>query len=383
MPSLKCKSCLTSNRILWSLSIKVAEFTCFTCELDLCSSCSRIHGNHRCVRLNSAAYRQEIKRMWEEVMNEADGREKFMEEKAEVCDIINVETSRNQVTGMGILKPSSLVVCEAPRFRIRLFDLRNYALQRDISMRPLPFDVTEVDRRKSQSLSSDSTASNKQGTNEPKPRGLLAVTFPEIRNIVFLDLNYQPARQIKVIKTYKPCFTIDSSDNYICVVCMDEDKTFCPACLLSLDGIILRSFNTYMFNMYPRFETRKFLRDLYLYCRYDPPHIALLSEKFYYREWEEVCCEDLYGRRRSMVHLGSKVAGICTDKTNENVYICTGDWGRATISLFRLSSDLTQKRKMVDLEYDLYMDRKNTPLCYYKDKVFILNGRYVTVLRIL
>ena len=387
MTSVKCKSCIREN----GREI-VAEFTCFTCELDLCSSCSRNHKSHRCVRQNSEAYRQEIKRMWEEVTNEADGREKFMEEKAEIFGVINVAAEQDcgpcYVTGMCVLEPSSLVVCDEVNSCIKLFDLHNYRLQRYISLSSPPYDVTEVDLRKSQSLSSDLAVSRQQGT--AKPRGLLAVTFPQIRKIVFLDLNYQSVRKTKVIVTEKPCFTIDSVENCIYVVYKDEvtyRAEIWLVYLMSSDGIILSSLYLYPHDI-PSIPSssrpRCSLEEPPIYRHgLDSPYIALLPGKVYSIEKRSTCvsCTDINGIHMMKIHLSNGVAGICADKTNENVYvICRKNSSKD--SLFKCSSDLKQRKQLFQFDYS-YMDRKTKPLGFYKDKLFVLTGNHVIVLSIL
>ena len=398
---------------------KVAVFMCFVCQIYVCADCMSKHKGHegmkvrrkeserqereesermgehsekegntgkgkglgkaaKRVRLEAESTREKMRREYiNQVMNESEieRKEKFYSSHVVVCDRVEVRHELDQtedcyITGLCGLENKRWVVCDWFNHCIKIYKVGSNVLQRYIWFEESgPWGVTEIHLKQNSAepnLESGSSSDiSETGWADPGKQCLIAVTLLGERQILFIDLNNNPAKTQKIIKTEKECSDIQFYDDKIFTVCEEDplSDSLWSVYIRSTDGVTLHKFNT----------------DL------GAPHLAVVSGRVYLTDWRnhKVQCRNVKGQVDTEITIeGSAPKGINVDPDN-NVYVCAGEHNK----VYKLNADLTRYKSVLDQTAD-YLENPYA-LCYYRDKLFISHGRppylgnVVTVVRLL
>ena len=414
----KCESCLRGDSAWVEMSWrerrererrgerpwydKVAVFMCFVCQIYVCADCMSKHKGHEGMKVGRRESerktgllakikgtlqkagrereKKEKKRMRikfvTDLVNESDRtrKEKFYSSHVVVCDRVEVrhELDRRNcsISGLCGLENKRWVACDIRNYCIKIYEVGSNVLQRYIRfVGSEPFDVTEIHLKQNSAepnLVSDSSSDiSETGWADTGKQCLIAVTLPWERQILFIDLNRNPAKTQKIIKTEKECFDITFYDDKIFTVCKEDPPSVSPrfVYILSTDGVTLHKFNT----------------------DFDAPRLAVVSGRVYLTDsyYSKVQCRNFKGQVVAEITIeGSWPVGISVDPDN-NVYVCAWEHNK----VYKLNADLTRYKSVLDQTAG-YLEEP-TALCYYRDKLFISHGwppylrNVVTVVRLL
>ena len=398
---------------------KVAVFMCFVCQIYVCADCMSKHKGHegmkvgrkeserqdreesermgehsekegntgkgkglgkaaKRVRLEAESKREKMRRKYiNQVMNESEieRKEKFYSSHVVVCDRVEVRHELDQtedcsITGLCGLENKRWVVCDWFNDCIKIYKVGSNVLQRYIRfVESKPFDVTEIHLKQNSAepnLVSDSSSDiSETGWADTGKQCLIAVTLPWKRQILFIDLNKNPAKTQKTIETDKVCFDIKFYDDKIFTACTKDPLSDSPRLVYihSTDGVTLHKFNT----------------DFYAL------RLAVVSGRVYLTNLinSKVQCRNVEGQVVTEITIeGLDPVGISVDPDN-NVYVCA--WKHNKV--YKLNADLTRYKSVLDQTAG-YLERPYA-LCYYRDKLFISHDlpqylrNVVTVVRLL
>ena len=383
---------------------KVAVFMCFVCQIYVCVDCMSKHKGHEGMkvgrkeserktgflakikgRLQKAGREREKKEKKRmrikfviDLVNESDRtrKEKVYGSHAVVCDRVEVRHELDQrkdcaITGLCGLENKRWIVCDFRNSCIKIYKVGSNVLQRYIRFEGSePFDVTEIHLKQNSAepnlVSGSSSDISETGWADTGKHCLIAVTLPRKRQILFIDLNKNPAKTQKIIKTEKECFDIKFYDDKIFTVCKEDPPFDSPwsVYIRSTDGVTLHKF----------------------YIDFDAPFLAVVSGRVYLTDWldNEVHCRNVEGQVVTEITIeGSWPVGICVDPDN-NVYVCA----RKHNKVYKLNADLTRYKSVLDQTAG-YLEEPSA-LCYYRDKLFISHDHWspyldnvVTVVRLL
>ena len=414
----KCESCLRGDSSWFERSERerdererrgerpwydrVAVFMCFVCQIYVCADCMSEHKGHEGMkvgrkeserktgllakikgRLQKAGREREKKEKKRmrikfviDLVNESDRtrKEKVYGSHAVVCDRVELRQELDQtedcyITGLCGLENKRWVVCDSLNGCIKIYKVGSNVLQRYIwFVGSGPFGVTEIHLKQNSAepnlVSGSSSDISETGWADTGKQCLIAVTLPWERQILFIDLNRNPAKTQKIIKTEKQCFDIKFYDDKIFTVCRDPLSVYSRSVYIhSTDGVKLHKFNT----------------DFYV------PRLAVVSGRVYLTDLfnNKVQCRNVEGQVVTEITIeGSEPVGICVDPDN-NVYVCA--WKHNKV--YKLNADLTRYKSLLDQTAG-YLEEP-TALCYYRDKLFISHGwppylrNVVTVVRLL
>ena len=216
--SVFCDICLNK-----SLSMNVALFVCFSCEVYLCLDCFRKHDSHDVMEVGNddKSMDEGTKRLLESVRNEGDILEKFETETNRVCDRIYLKHALDQtdcwITGLCALDDKTWVVCDCFNFSIKMLTVGNNSIQRYIRLGAKPYDVTAIYMKQDDIISQSTDI-----THDKKSERLFGVTFPGQRQILFIDANRNPATVISKIHTERKCHSLEFHMNIIFTVCEEN-----------------------------------------------------------------------------------------------------------------------------------------------------------------
>ena len=399
---------------------RMAVFMCFVCQIYVCVDCMSKHkghegmkvgrreserqereesermGEHRekegntgkgkglgkaakRVRLEAESKREKMRREYiNQVMNESEieRKEKFYSSHVVVCDRVEVRHELDQtedcyITGLCGLENKRWVVCDWFNHCIKIYKVGSNVLQRYIRLVGSgPWGVAEIHLKQNSAepnlVSGSSSDISETGWADTGKQCLIAVTLPRKRQILFIDLNKNPAKTQKIIKTEKECLDMKFYDDKIFTVCEEDPPSVSPwsVYIHSTDGVTLHKFYT----------------DFYA------PRLAVVSGRVYLTNLynSKVHCRNVEDQVDTEITIeGSWPLGICVDPDN-NVYVCA----RKHNKVYKLNADLTRYKSVLDQTAG-YLERPYA-LCYYRDKLFISHytwspylGNVVTVVRLL
>ena len=398
---------------------KVAVFMCFVCQIYVCADCMSKHKGHegmkvgrreserqereesermgehsekegntgkgkglgkaaKRVRLEAESKREKMRRKYiNRVMNESEieRKEKFYSSHVVVCDRVEVRHELDQtedcsITGLCGLENKRWVVCDRDNHCIKIYEVGSNVLQRYIRfVGSEPWGVTEIHLKQNSAepnlVSGSSSDISETGWADPGKQCLIAVTLPRKRQILFIDLNKNPAKTQKTIKTEKQCFDIKFYDDKIFTVCREDPLSVYSRSVYihSTDGVTLHKFNADNYDVF----------------------LAVVSGRVYLTNLynSKVQCRNVKGQVDTEITIeGSWPVGISVDPDN-NVYVCA----RKHNKVYKLNADLTRYKSVLDQTAG-YLEELSA-LCYYRDKLFISHDRssylrnVVTVVRLL
>ena len=291
-----------------------------------------------------------------------------------ICDRVNVKHELDQkdswISGFCGLENRRWVVCDWDNSCTKIFKLGNHVIQRYIRFVGAgPWDVTEIDLKQNSAEPSlvSGIRSGISGTDraDANKQCFIAVTLPEKRQIMFIDVSEKPALLCKVIHTGKQCRSIQFYDDKIFTVCRDGRRHSPSSVYIkSTDGHTLNKFDTGIYGYFP--------------------YLAVVSGRVYLTDWDNqrVQCRNVDGQVIKAITIkGSRPVGISVDPDN-NVYVCA--WWPDKV--YKLDGDLTRYMSVLDQIADYA--GKPYALCYYRDKLFISHEgppslcNFVTVVRL-
>ena len=383
---------------------RVAVFMCFVCQIYVCADCMSEHKGHEGMkvgrkeserktgllakikgRLQKAGREREKKEKKRmrikfviDLVNESDRtrKEKVYGSHAVVCDRVEVRHELDQtedcsITGLCGLGNKRWVVCDIRNFCIKIYKVGSNVLQRYIRFVGCrPWDVAEIHLKQNSAepnlVSGSSSDISETGWADTGKQCLIAVTLPWERQILFIDLNRNPAKTQKTIKTEKECSDIKFYDDKIFTVCEEDPPSDSPkfVYIYSTDGVTLHKFNA---------------------DNYDVPRLAVVSGRVYLTDLfnNKVQCRNVKGQVVAEISIErSWPVGISVDPDN-NVYVCAGEHNK----VYKMNADLTRYKSVLDQTAG-YLEELSA-LCYYRDKLFISHDwspyltNVVTVVRLL
>ena len=230
-----CEKCLQKS----SDPTDNATHACFDCEQYLCDKCSDIcsehHPRHNLLNAGQLIDPSSIHNAAAAIVEkEGNIRGKFMEVKMKVYSTVKVRQVYDYrecyITGLAVLqKGDRAAVVDNRNFCLKILDLRNKEIIRYISFENTPWGVTRVPMQ--------ATRPNDEEAE------ILAVTFPNLKEISIMDITKAPLQIISTYATVDECYDVAFSRDIFITLCYSYDnrtKFKHNVCLLNIDGLTMK-----------------------------------------------------------------------------------------------------------------------------------------------
>ena len=355
-----CENCVRGNMV--DLYERLAAFLCFVCELYLCATCKSYHWKHECMEVGGKQSEgleekndnkgMEMK-LLDQLMDESKEKreDEFQKKKASICSRVKVKHELDKencrITGLCGLDSKKWVACDESNSCVKIFEFGSNLLLRYIQFKSKPSGVAEIHAQMDKQC-------------------FLAVTLPQKRQIMLLDVGKKPAIEQNPIHTEKPCYDIEFYNDKIFTLCTEGSFSHWYVYVISTKGD--KSENFYI-------DTHKV----------DVRGLAVFSGGIFLTDHHnhKVYRRNSEGQTTSEILIPRSMSyGISVDPDNM-VYICA----RGRDQIYKLECDLKEYNEMLNKQTNYLKDP--CALSYYRSMSFIghlslsPSDNFVTVVRLL